>query len=54
MGLAQRIQEAWNKQSQWLVLLRPLSCLYSCGFQLNKQLYLSGLKKFTKLLCLLW
>jgi len=45
MGLAQRIQEAWNKQSQWLVLLRPLSCLYSCGFQLNKQLYLSGLKK---------
>ena len=45
MGLAQRIQEAWNKQSQWLVLLRPLSCLYGCGFQLNKQLYLSGLKK---------
>lgn len=45
MGLAQQIQEAWNKQSRWLVLLRPFSCLYGCGFQFNKQLYRSGLKK---------
>lgn len=45
MGLAQHIQDAWNKQARWLVLLRPLSCLYGFGFQLNKQLYRSGLKK---------
>ncbi|MCG2575149.1 tetraacyldisaccharide 4'-kinase [Acinetobacter sp. ME22] len=45
MGVAQQIQEAWNKQSRWLMLLRPLSCLYRCGFQLNKQLYRTGLKK---------
>ncbi|ATO20232.1 tetraacyldisaccharide 4'-kinase [Acinetobacter sp. LoGeW2-3] len=45
MSLAQVIQDAWNAQSKWLVLLRPLSCLYSTAFNLNKSLYQQGIKK---------
>ena len=45
MSLAHTIQNAWNKQAKWLVLLRPLSCLYGCAFSLNKALYQSGFKK---------
>ncbi|AOA57957.1 tetraacyldisaccharide 4'-kinase [Acinetobacter larvae] len=45
MSLAQTIQDAWNRQAKWLILLRPLSCLYAAAFQLNKQLYLKGIKK---------
>ena len=45
MSLAQIIQTAWNKQAKWLILLRPLSCLYGCAFNLNKALYQSGFKK---------
>ncbi|MCF9045326.1 tetraacyldisaccharide 4'-kinase [Acinetobacter nectaris] len=44
MSLAQKIQEAWNNQSKWLVFLRPLSCLYGYAFNHNKQRYLSGKK----------
>lgn len=44
MSLAQLIQNAWNKQSNWLVVLRPLSCLYRAGFLLNRHFYNSGLK----------
>ncbi|MEB3752835.1 tetraacyldisaccharide 4'-kinase [Acinetobacter sp. MD2(2019)] len=45
MSLAKSIQNAWNKQSAWLVLLRPLSCVYGCAFALNKALYQAGIKK---------
>ncbi|MFE1658382.1 tetraacyldisaccharide 4'-kinase, partial [Acinetobacter baumannii] len=45
MSLAQLIQNAWNKQSSWLIVLRPLSCLYRAGFLLNRYLYSSGFKK---------
>lgn len=45
MSIAQTIQDAWNKQSKWLIVLRPLSWLYQFGFNLNKQLYLKGIKK---------
>jgi len=45
MSLAQLIQNAWNKQSSWLIVLRPLSCLYRAGFLLNRYFYNSGLKK---------
>ncbi|MEB3766654.1 tetraacyldisaccharide 4'-kinase [Acinetobacter sp. MD2] len=45
MALAQKIQTAWNKQAKWLILLRPLSCLYGCAFAFNKALYHSGVKK---------
>lgn len=45
MSLAQKIQEAWNKQSNWLVLLRPFAYLYKKAFDYNKQAYLSGRKK---------
>ncbi|RKG35766.1 tetraacyldisaccharide 4'-kinase [Acinetobacter guerrae] len=44
MSLAQMIQDAWNKQAKWLVLLRPLSCLYRVGASFNHQLYQSGIK----------
>ena len=45
MSLAQTIQDAWNKQATWLVLLRPLSWLYRFGFCLNQGLYKTGIKK---------
>lgn len=45
MALAQFIQDAWNRQAKWLVVLRPLSWLYHCGFVVNKSLYRMGLKK---------
>ena len=45
MSVAQNIQNAWNKQSKWLIVLRPLSWLYFAGFSLNKKLYQWGLKK---------
>ena len=45
MSIAQTIQDAWNKESKWLVVLRPLSCLYGCAFAFNKKLYDVGLKK---------
>lgn len=45
MSLAQLIQNAWNKQSSWLIALRPLSCLYRAGFLLNRNLYNSGFKQ---------
>lgn len=48
MSLAQLIQNAWNKQSSWLIVLRPLSCLYRAGFLLNRNLYNSGFKQVYK------
>lgn len=45
MSLAQVIQDAWNTQVKWLVVLRPFSWLYQFGFNLNKTLYQKGLKK---------
>ncbi|MCG9515630.1 tetraacyldisaccharide 4'-kinase [Acinetobacter pittii] len=48
MSLAQLIQNAWNKQSSWLVALRPLSCLYRAGFLFNRNLYHSGFKPVYK------
>lgn len=45
MSIAQIIQDAWNRQAKWLIVLRPLSWLYRLGFVLNRQLYLSGLKQ---------
>ncbi|MBN6511906.1 tetraacyldisaccharide 4'-kinase [Acinetobacter pittii] len=48
MSLAQLIQNAWNKQSSWLIALRPLSCLYRAGFLLNRNLYNSGFKQIYK------
>ena len=36
MSVAQFIQDAWNKQAKWLIVLRPLSWLYPGGFLLNK------------------
>ena len=45
MSLAQLIQDAWNKQAKWLVVLRPLSWLYHLGFVVNKSLYRLGLKQ---------
>ncbi|OTG81996.1 tetraacyldisaccharide 4'-kinase [Acinetobacter sp. ANC 5054] len=44
MSVAQMIQDAWNSQAKWLIVLRPLSWLYRGGFVLNKKLYQSGLK----------
>ena len=38
MSIAQTIQDAWNRQAKWLVLLRPLSWLYGGVFAFNKQL----------------
>jgi len=48
MSIAQIIQDAWNKQSKWLIALRPLSWLYQFGFTVNKQLYQKGIKKTYK------
>lgn len=48
MSLAQLIQNAWSKQSSWLIALRPLSCLYRAGFLLNRNLYNSGFKQVYK------
>lgn len=48
MSLAQLIQNAWNKQSSWLIALRPLSYLYRAGFLLNRNFYTAGLKKVYK------
>lgn len=45
MSLAQVIQNAWNRQAKWLVVLRPLSWLYKAGFETNKSLYEKGIKK---------
>ncbi len=45
MSVAQFIQDAWNKQAKWLIVLRPLSWLYRGGFLLNKNLYKTGLKQ---------
>ena len=42
MGLADLIQNAWAKQSKWLVLLRPLSMLYRTIFTLQKNNKLKG------------
>lgn len=44
MSLAQFIQDAWNQQAKWLVVLRPLSWLYRAAFVLNRKLYQSGMK----------
>lgn len=48
MSMAQRIQDAWNQQASWLIVLRPLSWLYRFGFCLNQALYTLGLKKVYK------
>lgn len=45
MSAAQLIQNAWNNQAKWLIVLRPLSWLYRGGFILNKSLYKAGLKQ---------
>lgn len=45
MSLAQVIQNAWNKQAKWLVVLRPLSWAYQAGSTLNQKLYHTGIKK---------
>ncbi|MDR0235932.1 tetraacyldisaccharide 4'-kinase [Acinetobacter sp.] len=45
MSIAQTIQDAWNKQSKWLIVLRPLSWLYQLGFSINKKLYQFGIKE---------
>ena len=45
MSIAQTIQDAWNNQAKWLVLLRPLSWLYGGAFAFNKKLYTLGLKE---------
>lgn len=44
MSLAQTIQDAWNKKSKWLIVLRPLSWIYRSGFVVNQQLYEHGIK----------
>ena len=48
MSLAQAIQDAWQRQAKWLVLLRPLSYVYRAAFLFNKYCYQSGLKKVYK------
>lgn len=45
MSIAQHLQNAWQRQAKWLIVLRPLSCLYRFGFLLNQQRYQLGLKK---------
>lgn len=45
MSFAQNIQNAWNKQAKWLIVLRPLSWIYYSGFQLNKKLFDCGLRE---------
>ncbi|OTG86081.1 tetraacyldisaccharide 4'-kinase [Acinetobacter sp. ANC 4558] len=44
MSVAQMIQNAWQKQAKWLIVLRPLSLLYRSISLLNKKLYRSGIK----------
>ncbi|MGE8561884.1 MAG: tetraacyldisaccharide 4'-kinase [Acinetobacter sp.] len=44
MSIAQFIQDAWNKQAKWLIVLRPLTWIYRGGFLLNKKLYQLGIK----------
>lgn len=44
MSLAKLIQNAWNEQAKWLVLLRPLSCLYAGLFKFNHFLFKQGVK----------
>lgn len=44
MSVAQFIQDAWNQQAKWLIVLRPLSLLYQSMTVLNKKLYNTGLK----------
>ncbi|TCB57334.1 tetraacyldisaccharide 4'-kinase [Acinetobacter terrestris] len=44
MSIAQLIQDAWNNQAKWLIVLRPLSWIYRAGFLLNKRLYQMGIK----------
>lgn len=44
MSVAQLIQNAWNRQAKWLIVLRPLSCLYHLGFWVNQKLYEKGIK----------
>lgn len=44
MSFAQFIQDAWNRQAKWLIVLRPLSWIYRGGFLLNKKLYQCGVK----------
>ncbi|WOE33056.1 MULTISPECIES: tetraacyldisaccharide 4'-kinase [unclassified Acinetobacter] len=44
MSVAQFIQNAWNKQAKWLIVLRPLSLLYQSISLLNKKLYRTGIK----------
>jgi len=45
MSGAQFIQNAWNSQAKWLIVLRPLSWLYRGGFLLNCKLYRCNIKK---------
>ncbi|MBF7687650.1 tetraacyldisaccharide 4'-kinase [Acinetobacter rathckeae] len=45
MALADFIQQAWNKQSKWLKLLRPMSALYGYVSERRKQQYLVGKKE---------
>lgn len=45
MSIAQSIQDAWQRQAKWLMLLRPLSYVYRAAFILNKYSYQSGFKK---------
>lgn len=51
MSIAQHLQNAWQRQAKWLIVLRPLSCLYRFGFLLNKHSYQLGLKKVILRLC---
>src|SRR5690606_13107894 len=44
MALAQIIQDAWNAQAKWMVVLRPLSWLYRLGYVSNQWLYRKGIK----------
>jgi tetraacyldisaccharide 4'-kinase len=44
MSVAQFIQDAWNKQAKWLIVLRPLSLLYKSASCLDKKLYSWGMK----------
>ena len=44
MSVAQFIQDAWNQQAKWLIVLRPLAWIYRGGFLLNKKLYQMGIK----------
>ncbi len=54
MSMARLIQDAWNKQAAWLIILRPLACLYRGGFLINRWFYQAGLRKSITHLCRLW